>query len=484
MPLSRKILGLAVLNLVLLCAVIAVFVQWQFGWSLEALVLGLGRDRVLVIANSFGRDLEATPYGSRGELLSTYSQNYKAEFLLAGPRGESLMAGQAPLPEELVNRLRRTPPPRGKGPPGKGKGLIDRDPRFQPPPERGPPPEAPFFVLTHGPLRYWVGVPLRTTGPDGELGLPAVLLLRSTSIFNPQLFFDWRVLMWLAVSLAAVALLCWWPFVHGVTRTIAQMGRATEEIAQGRFGSQIAEPRNDELGHLGQQINRMAGRLDGFVKHQKRFLGDIAHELCAPIARIQFALGILEQKAGEEQQSHVAVLREEIQEMSGLVNELLLFSKAAMQPAGTPLMNVDLHTAVKRAVSRQLPGSSTIDMHVGPGLVVLAHEPYLVRAISNLLRNALRYAGEDGPILVSARSQADEILLTVADCGPGLPEDRLEEVFEPFYRLEVERSRDTGGAGLGLAIVKSCIEACHGTVICRNRKPVGLEVTISLTAGN
>jgi len=167
--------------------------------------------------------------------------------------------------------------------------------------------------------------------------------------------------------------------------------------------------------------------------------------------------------------------------MSGLVNELLTFSKAGMQPGEMPLKSVELAPVVQRAVTHQVLASGTIQPEIPPGLSVIAHEPSLLRAISNLLRNALRYAGEDGPIVVTARSEGSQVLLTVADCGPGLPEQSLEEVFAPFYRPEAARSRDTGGAGLGLAIVKSCVEACRGTVLCRNRKPSGLEVTISLT---
>jgi two-component system sensor histidine kinase CpxA len=285
-------------------------------------------------------------------------------------------------------------------------------------------------------------------------------------------------------ALAAVALLCWWPFVRGVTGSIRQMDHATEQIAQGRFDRHVILERRDELGHLGEQINRMAGRLAGFVKHQKRFLGDIAHELSAPIARIQFALGILEQRVDSPQQTHVAALRDEIQEMSALVNELLAFSKAGMQPDQAPLKSVELAPIVARAISHQVPGSGAIQADIPPRLFVMAHEPYLLRAISNLLRNALRYAGEAGPIVVSARAETNAegspVTLTVADCGPGLPEESLDEVFAPFYRPEASRSRDTGGAGLGLAIVKSCVEACRGTVVCRNRKPSGLEVAISL----
>jgi two-component system, OmpR family, sensor histidine kinase CpxA len=503
MRLSRKILSLALLNLVLIGAVVAIFAEWRFGLSIESLLLGPGRDRIMAIANAAARDLDATAYPARPGLLADYSRRYGVDFYLTDPHGRSLVGAGIELPEALLERLHkglrpgaRGPRPLGpKGPPPEGEGPPPDGPPPDGPPRDGPragasPPDRPaFLTVTRDPLSYWVGVGIPTNGPQGERNAPAILLLRANSIFNSNLFFDWRSLLMLIAALAAIALLCWWPFVHGVTRSIQQMDRATEAIAQGRFDSHVALHRGDELGHLGKQINRMAGRLEGFVKHQKRFLGDIAHELCAPIARIQFALAILEQRIAvhidTSQQAHVAVLRDEIQEMSELVNELLMFSKAGMQPGEAPLKPVDLASVVQRAISHQVPGSGMIQTLIAPGITVNAHEPYLLRAISNLLRNALRHAGEDGPIIIDAsviETSVGEshILLTVTDSGPGMPEEALDEVFAPFYRPEAARSRDTGGVGLGLAIVKSCVEACHGTVACHNRQPRGLTVTITL----
>lgn len=479
-PLSRKILGLAVLNLVLVVAILAGFAAWRYGLTVESLVLGPAEDRILAMANAFGRDLDETPYDSRDTLLSEYRERYGADFFLVNPEGESLTRIEAALPAALFADLRSGGPPDDRGPRGRGEfppsGFEET---------AAPPRERTFFVVLRNPLTYWVGIRIPTTGPDGERGVPGILLLRANSIFNNRLFFDWRWPLLLALVLAASAIACWLPFVRGVTRSVRQMDLATEQIAQGRFDRPVMEQRQDELGHLGVQINRMAARLEAFVKSQKRFLGDIAHELAAPIARIQFALGILEQRAQEAQQPHVAVLRGEIQEMSELVNELLMFSKAGIEPESAPAKRVELAAVVERAVGRQAPGSGTVQvMPVAPGLAALAHEPYLVRAISNLLRNALRYAGEDGPIVVEVCRRDGRILVTVSDCGPGLPPESLEAVFQPFYRPESARSRDTGGAGLGLAIVKSCVEACRGTVACRNRLPSGLEVTISLPAAD
>lgn len=398
-----------------------------------------------------------------------------------------------------------SPPPRGDRPPPPPRRQEDPSPPVVqagpaeskeatvetqdapapvPVPVPGPPPirsaESVFVVVAHRPTSYWVGVrvPVAVQNADRP-NEPAVLLLHTASMFNGQLFFDWRLWVGLALSIIAVSVLCWVPFIQGLTHSIAQMDRATAQIAAGRFDVQVHARRADEVGHLGEQINHMSLRLQSFVKNQKRFLGDIAHELCAPIARIQFALGILEQKAGDAERPHVAALHDEIQEMSALVNELLSFSKAGMQPEAAPLSAVDVAAVVQRAVAREAAGAQ-VEVDVPAGLTALAGEALLLRALCNVLRNAIRYAGDAGPITIGARREGGQVAITIADCGPGIPEQEVEAVFAPFYRPESARARDTGGVGLGLAIVQTCVEACRGAVACRNRQPVGLEVTIWL----
>ena len=119
-----------------------------------------------------------------------------------------------------------------------------------------------------------------------------------------------------------------------------------------------------------------------------------------------------------------------------------------------------------------------MQIQISDGLSVLAQPELLFRALANLVRNALRYAGQAGPITVS-RSRRSKVVVTVADQGQGARAS-LQQIFDPFFRAESSRSRDTGGVGLGLAIVKTCVEACQGTVTARNRAPHGLEVQIVL----
>jgi two-component system sensor histidine kinase CpxA len=224
----------------------------------------------------------------------------------------------------------------------------------------------------------------------------------------------------------------------------------------------------------------MTERLSGYVHGQRRFLSDVAHELCSPIARIQVSLGILDQRAQDNQKKYVEGVQEEVEHMSGLVNELLLFSRAQLNAPTTPLTHVNLADTVRRVLERDAGEGAHVEAHLDERTEVLAHPEYLFRSIANVVRNAIRYAGECGPIVISAQEKDGMVAITVTDLGPGIPEADLEAVFKPFYRPEYARQRETGGVGLGLAIVRTCIEACGGAVKCHNRSPKGLEVEIKL----
>ena len=507
-PLWQKIGGLALLNLVLLVLVGIVFAASQFRLNPESLLLGPAKDRIEAISDSFELDLESTSSVSRDQLCAAYAQRYHADVFLIDPQGRVIAGGALSVPASLIERLRRTDPPAQRRPPAKKKGPEEDgrapvDEFGNPLDPAGPPPPPPpgqrdagrprdvggrrnqaFLFITSDPLTYWAGARLPVTSSDDSVRRPGVLLLRSNSLFASNVFFDWRPWTGAGAIILLVSLACWLPFVRGLTHSIGQMDKVTQQIAQGRFEARVSSTRGDELGHLGGEIDKLAARLRGFVTNQKRFLGDIAHELSAPIARIQFALGILEQKAGDAEQPHVARLNEEIQEMSALVNELLSFSKAGLAMESVPLTAVNVAGLAQRVAARERLTGASIEVNVPESLAVRANEAYLQRSISNVLRNAVRYASQFGPIVVAAASEGAVVTLAVSDCGPGLPDSELEEVFAPFYRPESARTRETGGVGLGLAIVRSCIEACGGTVGARNRKPSGLEVWIRLPSAD
>src|SRR6185436_13115295 len=141
-----------------------------------------------------------------------------------------------------------------------------------------------------------------------------------------------------------------------ITRAVGQLTTATEQIAQGRFETRVDARRRDELGKLGDSVNQMAARLDAHMTGQKRFLGDVAHELCSPLARLQMATGILAEQAPPNLQETVSDVREEVQQLSTLVNELLAFTKAGMQPRNVALAATALEPLVRDVLMREGAG--------------------------------------------------------------------------------------------------------------------------------
>jgi two-component system sensor histidine kinase CpxA len=475
LSLSFRVYAVALLNLVLLLGVLVAIARFEFHVEFGSLLFAPARDRVISMAREVAQDLEDTPRESQTALMGRYRANYDVDFYLFDNNGEQLAGKEVLLPSKVrAELLRRGPPPREEDPPPR---------RFRPPRrpvERG---GFPTFQLRDAGL-FWVGIRIPLPAPDGEQPGHGALILAAPSFYGTPLFFDFKPwLIWLSAAVASF-FLCWVPFLRSLTRTVARITRATEQIAEGEFNHHLPDDRGDELGQLSVAINRMADRLSGFVSGQKRFLGDIAHELCAPIARMQFGLGILERRASDDQRLAMEDVQDEMRQMTSLVNELLSFSKAGMHSDAHPPVAVEVASTVREAVAREVPPGSDqvrLDLKEEP-LFAMADREYLLRAVSNLVRNALRYAGSAGPIVVSAHRQNGEVVILVADSGAGIPEEEIDRIFTPFYRLENSRNRQTGGVGLGLAIVRSCVEACHGKVLCRNRKPSGLEVEIRLIA--
>ncbi|MEW6363801.1 MAG: HAMP domain-containing sensor histidine kinase [Acidobacteriota bacterium] len=266
-----------------------------------------------------------------------------------------------------------------------------------------------------------------------------------------------------------------------MTHPLTQMTVATEEIARGKFDIRLDVNRSDEIGRLGRAITDMSTRLDRLIRSQKRLLSDVAHELGSPIARIQIGLGILQNTLDGAHQSKVQDVIDDVEHMSELVQELLAFSRAEVASADRvhlePLSLEEVATAV---VGREGESGVDIRMNLEPGVRVVADRELLDRALANLVRNSIRYAGRSGPVEISAKREGSNVIITIRDHGPGVPADSLEKLFEPFYRPEPARRRCTGGTGLGLAIVKTCITTCRGTVTAANLEPAGFAASIVL----
>jgi two-component system sensor histidine kinase CpxA len=495
LPLFAKILFWFFLNMVIVAAALTAFFAYQPHVNLHALFGREGTNRLRSASMLIAHDLSRKPQAQWSDVLARHAEIHGVDFVIVLENGARFASDDGPFPEpvgEKVGEALRPRPPRGQPPPHHMRGGPHPIPRKRP--DKGPPdvrafgekPPRPsgkrphFMMRTQHPTRYWAGIPMPLLHDLLQPPEPAVLLAVSDSFTGNGFFFDPLPWMVVAAAVLIISVLFWIPMVRNITRPLARMTRATESIARGRFDVSIHEPRSDEIGRLASAINHMSARLSTFVKGQKRFLGDVSHELGSPIARIQFGLGALEQRIEEENRERVRDVLEDVAHMSNLVDELLAYSRADLKSDAVKLDRVLLLPVVQAAIKRETTPSDKVHVHIDPEIRVVASADLLTRAIANLVRNAVKYAGGAGPIDVSAEKRNGMIEIQIRDSGPGVPEDLLHQLFEPFFRPETSRTRDTGGVGLGLAIVKTCIETCKGTVAAVNLQPKGFAVTIRL----
>jgi two-component system sensor histidine kinase CpxA len=489
-------LGWLALHLVVLAVCFALFVAFQLRLGLDSLLSGSTGERLGNFGEGVARQLRASSRAEWPEILRRFSEERGVTLDLRLPSDEWLAGAFEHVPENVTKRLallpggrpplragyRPPPPPReddfGEGPP-------DR-PRFLSPPEQEndasvqtsrPQPLARPLFLTRGDggNGYWVAIDLflPSQGPRSRL------VLRADDLAGNGLLFDLRP-WWLGgLAVLGLSIAFWTPFALSMSRYARRLTRQTERIAEGDFLQESHLVRKDELGRLGHAVNEMSARLEQLVTGQRRFLADIAHELCAPLARLRTGLGVMERAIPESQRERFAAVEEEAGELAQLIEEVLAFSRAG---AGrTELQPVALASLVRVAVSRE---AENLEVVVGlePGLVVLADPRLLSRAFANVIRNARIHAGSGGRIEIHASYLGGKIFLRVRDYGPGVPETDLPRLFEPFYRPDRSRARETGGSGLGLAIVRSSVEACGGKVSAVNL-PDGFEVGFELPIG-
>ena len=496
--LFTKILSWFFLNLILVAGTLVLFFTFQSHVNLHALFGQQGKDRLQTAGLLIAHDLGQTSRTRWSDVLARHAEIHQVDFTIVFEDGFQYSSKNEELPETVMTKIRNTlqhKPPEGSLPPShepppprrssenqivgnsKGNQALEREP--PPPPKWNE--EKPYWLMrTRHPARYWSALRMPLPSQPSQPPVPAILLAASDSITGHGFFFDPLPWILVAILVIFISVLFWIPMVRNITRPLARITRATEEMAEGNFHVSIHEARTDEIGRLSKAINHMSTRLSAFVKGQKRFLGDVAHELGSPIARIQFGLGALEQRMGKENQKRVWDVMEDVDHLSKLVNELLAFSRADIKADTVTLESIRLLPIVQEAVKREITSSEKIVIEIDSGIHVIASPELLTRALANLIRNAVKYAGETGPVYITAEKRAAGVQITVRDSGSGVPEDLLHQLFEPFFRPEPSRDRDSGGVGLGLAIVKTCVETCKGTVSAANLQPNGFAVTITL----
>lgn len=392
------------------------------------------------------------------------------------PPNVNFMQGQPPLDANFM-----------QGEPSAGVKLTP----VQPPPdakfmhvrEFRPPPfmhaQGRFVIHTNNPDAFYIATKVVLINKTFDMPLPSFVIARTSNIWQSTLLFDFKFLFLLGTGALALSLLFWWPFVHQIARAIGELTKATQKIAEGKFDTRIVNNRSDEIGQLSIAVNVMAERLEDYVFAQKRFLGDVSHELFSPLSRLHMAIELLESGDAVDAPRHFHEINEEIDEMKGLVNELIAYSKAGLVQAEKKLVSLNLNSLIEE-LSTRFGEQIEIELTLASASMVEGDTLLLSRAFSNIIRNSIRYASTSGPLKIKTGKDGEKVLVTFLDCGPGVPEETLKYLTEPFYRPEFSRNRNLGGFGLGLAIVKSCVEACNGSLSINNVADGGLQVQIRL----
>lgn len=254
-----------------------------------------------------------------------------------------------------------------------------------------------------------------------------------------------------------------------IVRPVRALGEAADRLGRGEAVELLPEAGPDELRRATRAFNEMQARLRRFVDDRTRLMAALGHDLRTPITALRLRAELVEEEEARER------LLATLEEMHQMVEATLGFLRD--QSASEAVRDVDLAALVEGLCEDLRELGHDVDF-AGPERHVARLRPMAMkRAIRNLVENAVTYGGR---ARVRLAAEAGEIVVTVEDDGPGIPEAELERVFEPFVRLETSRSRDTGGTGLGLAIARSVVRAHGGEITLANRPGGGLRATVRL----
>jgi len=310
---------------------------------------------------------------------------------------------------------------------------------------------------------------------------------------GPRVFFGpWGIPMpGLIIAVLSSGIVCYF-LAWSMTKPVTRLRAATQQIAAGDLTARAGNPRSrrrDEIAGLVRDFDTMAGRLETLVKAQSRLLNDISHELRSPLARLNVALGLARQRSGPESAAMLERIELEASRLNELIGRLLTLARLEDGEQRVPPTPVLLDEVVLNVAEDAEFEAQARHCHVRSDIPlgnwgVRGEASLLHSAIENVVRNAIRYTHEGTTIEIHLERKehcdGTEAVVSVRDCGSGVPSDALEKLFQPFYRLDDDRGRQTGGVGLGLAITERAVRFHGGRVAAFNRSEGGLLIEIHL----
>jgi signal transduction histidine kinase len=290
-----------------------------------------------------------------------------------------------------------------------------------------------------------------------------------TMFHRPGLQFSPQALLPLLLMAVAIALVAWWT-ARRVVGPMRVLSVGADRLGRGLETDPLPITGPAEVRDTTQAFNRMKDRLTRFVNERTHMLAALSHDLRSPLTAMRLRIEMLDETEDSNR------LKALVEEMQAMVEATLEFARGVAK--AEPTATVDL-TSMLTDLVNDVGGDRATLAPIDP-LFATIRPHALNRALRNLIDNAVRYGGV---AKVTLTQEPGTVIISIADKGPGLPDDQLEAVFEPFVRFESSRSRDTGGVGLGLAIARTIIQAHGGSVLLRNLPDHGLQAVVHLPLG-
>lgn len=294
----------------------------------------------------------------------------------------------------------------------------------------------------------------------------------------------YQALLIAALGATATALLLGILLARTLTRPLRELTAATRAMAKGKLKQQVSVRSQDELGELATAFNQMSADLARANQLRRQMTADIAHDLRTPLTVMTGYLESLRDGVLKPSTARFEVMYNEAQHLQRLVEDLRTLSLTDAgelllhrQPVAPQALLEHGAAAFRHRAEQQ---NVTLQVNTDHGLPEINVDPErMAQVLGNLISNALRYTPEGGQITLSARQQADAVVLAVQDNGVGISPEALAHVFERFYRGDASRQQQDGESGLGLAIARSLVET-HGGRITANSDGIGCGSTFSI----
>ena len=272
------------------------------------------------------------------------------------------------------------------------------------------------------------------------------------------------IILGLLALMIAVAV---WIWLRPMWSGLVNLHRTVTAFGIGEFDVRADEHNKSPTHKLATTFNAMATRIKSLIKTQKDLTNAVAHELRTPLARIRFATEMLQKCDDEDKRRHLSGINKDIDEMGALVDELLLYAKFDQNGPNIQKKVQSLSAWLNGFTFDVCHSVNSVSLYIQPVGNEKSYQAFfdsecLERALNNIVSNACRYARSK--VEVSLKHDKNNFVICIDDDGPGIPPDSYERVFEPFYRLDPSRDKDTGGYGLGLAIVKQIMLWHQGSV--------------------